>query len=61
MSGLKVVLIILFCSLTFYAPMELSRLILWYELDFKFIFELCYIWITYLIALAIIAKLIKVW
>ena len=56
----KVLVIVLICWLTLYAPIELSRLILAYGLQFGTTAELCSIWVFYLIAMAVLIKVVKV-
>ena len=54
----KSLLALLFCILTIYAPLELTRVIVAYGLSGKFIFELCFIWLTYAIAISLISAVL---
>lgn len=56
----KALVIALICWLTLYAPIELSRLIIEYGLEFGTTAELCSIWVFYLIAIAVLIKVVKV-
>lgn len=56
----KVLVIVGICWWTLYAPIELSRLIIEYGLEFGTIAELCSIWVFYLIAMAVLIKVVKV-
>lgn len=49
---------LVFC-LTFYAPFELSRLILRHELDMEYIAELVILWSFYIAAIVIVYRLTK--
>jgi len=51
----KVLLVLLICFLTLYAPIELTRVIADWGLTGKFIFEVCLIWILYIAAVCIIS------
>ena len=56
---LKAVVIIVLCALTLYAPIELTRVIIVYCLEPKTTFELGYLWLTYLVAVGILIKVVK--
>lgn len=58
--SIKIALLIFICLLTVYAPLELSKLILnyGYGLNFSRSFELCAMWVFYLVAIIIIAIII---
>ena len=59
---MKTAFLILIILLTIYAPIELSRLIIWndyYRFGAHFIFELCFIWIGYVAGMTIVYKLIR--
>jgi len=59
---MRIAFLVLIILLTIYAPIELSRLIIWndyYHIGSGFIFELCFIWIFYITGMAIVYKLIK--
>ncbi len=48
------------CFLTLYAPSELTRVIVVnMGLHGKFIFEVCLIWVFYIIAMVIVYKFVK--
>ena len=51
-------LIILVCMLTIYAPAELTRVIIAWDLSGQFIFEVFFIWILYAIAIFLISVLL---
>jgi len=51
--------VILICLLTIYAPLELSRLIINYGLEPALIFELCWLWLFYFIAVKILTKEVR--
>ncbi|UCH42334.1 MAG: hypothetical protein JSW16_05805 [Dehalococcoidales bacterium] len=55
---MKSLLALLFCILTIYAPVELTRMIIAYGLSSKFIFELCFIWSTYTTAISLISAVL---
>jgi len=62
MKALNTILLLVIIVLTIYAPLELSRLIIWndyYRLGAHFIFELCFIWIFYTVGMAVVYKLIN--
>ncbi len=56
MRKLLKLLLILSCIFIFYAPVELTRVILdWEGFSGKFIFEVCFIWFPYVIAMGILS------
>ncbi len=56
MSGLLVLLI---CLLTMYAPVELSRVIVEWDLAAEFVLELAFMWLLYGLALFIISVIVQ--
>ena len=44
-------LILLVCLLTLYAPIELTRIIINWGLSGRFIFEVCFMWFLYALAI----------
>lgn len=54
---IKRFLLLLICLLTLYGPIELTRVIIAWELSGKFIFEVCYMWVSYAVAIAIVASI----
>ncbi len=54
MKALFIALVMLLVS---YAPLELSRLIFIYGLAWDTIFELCFIWVGWGLALAIVVRM----
>jgi len=57
---MKAGVIVCLCGLTLYAPIELSRLIVAYGLDFPLICELSAIWVLYLLAIITLCKVVRV-
>jgi len=55
----KASFITLICLLTIYPPYELSRLIVAHNGGAQFVFELCIIWIFYLIAIIVLTKVVR--
>ena len=55
---LKCLLALLICSLTAYAPLELTRVIVAYGLSGKFIYEVCFIWFFYAIAILLVSAVV---
>ena len=47
----RLILILLVCLLTLYAPIELTRMIISWGLSGKFIFEVCFMWFFYALAI----------
>ena len=58
---MKMLLIVWLCFFTLYSPLELSRLIFAYGLSSARIFELCFIWVLYLLAVVILARVVRVY
>ncbi len=54
----KSLLLLLICSLTIYAPIELTRIIIAYGLSGEFIFEVCFVWSFYAIAIFLISAVL---
>jgi len=57
---MKATVLFLICALTLYAPLELSRLIWNYGLADGRAFELCFIWVLYLVAIIVLTKVVRV-
>ncbi len=54
---MKRLLSIIVILLTLYGPLELTRVIIdWGGLSGKFIFEICFMWLLYTVAMVIIFK-----
>ncbi len=51
-------LILLVCLLTIYAPVELTRVIIAWDLSGQFLFEVLFIWVLYAIAMFLISVLV---
>lgn len=56
----KALWIALICLLTLYAPVELTCYIVDYGLDLSMVGELAFMWVTYLAAIVILTKVVKV-
>ena len=54
----KSLVLLLICSLTIYAPVELTRVIIAYGLSGKLIFEVCFVWSFYAIAILLISAVL---
>lgn len=62
MRGMKIGLTLLIGLLVLYAPAELTRVIFaWGPLDAELIFEVCFIWVCYAIAITLVYKFIWRW
>lgn len=57
---IKAIVIFLIVCLTIYSPLELSRMIFAYSLDLEFMLEFGLIWASYIAAIAILIKVVKV-
>ena len=47
----RLLLVLLLCLLTLYAPIELTRVIINWGLSGQFIFEVCFMWSFYALAI----------
>ncbi len=56
---MRFLIALLICLLTVYAPIELTRLIIIYGLQGEFIFEVCFIWVSYIIGMGLVYNLVK--
>ena len=55
---IKSLLLLLICLLTLYGPVELTRVIIAWGLSGKFIFEVCFMWLAYVIAISVISAIV---
>ncbi len=51
-------LILLVCCLTLYAPIELTRVIIDWGLFGRFVFEVCFVWFFYALAIFIFSLVV---
>jgi len=56
---MKVVILVIVCALTLYSPLELTNLIFKYGPFDGRVFELVFIWVTYIVAVSILIKVVK--
>lgn len=57
-AQIKRLLLLLICLLTIYGPVELTRVIIAWDLSGQFIFEVFYMWLSYAIAIFIISAVL---
>ena len=51
--GMNILLILLICLLTLYAPIELTRMIINWNVSGRFLFEIVFMWLFYAIGILI--------
>jgi hypothetical protein len=57
---LKALVIALICALTLYPLAELTRVIVVYDFRLGTIFEICIMWVLYLVAMVTLTRVVKV-